>query len=237
MVNLIKEKLEFDLNSLLKNQVQFSHTIDELISFNSQLTTYLKSTEFQTDNTYSCLHVICENSILFSHWLNLERQVCQKKLDLLFSNLLLSNSINSADESAKSLLLNNEKLLNEIWSCSYGDVDSMKPPNCAESFILMVKAITDRYSSLPYPSKKLRFVHLQLELINDFHLRLCQIIRDEAKTPFSKSYLGALNTVNYIIFILDEWKNSTVSIFKMFKVFIRKFKRLLNNLLKKLFLK
>lgn len=41
-------------------------------------------------------------------------------------------------------------------------------------------------------------------------MRLCQIIRDEAKAPFGKIYLGALNAVNYIINILDEWKNSTV---------------------------
>ena len=74
----------------------------------------------------------------------------------------------------------------------------------------MLKTMKDRFSGLPYPSKKLRFVNLQIELIKDFHLRLCQIARDEVKNPFSRSYMGALNTINYIIYILDEWKNSTV---------------------------
>lgn len=69
----------------------------------------------------------------------------------------------------------------------------------------------DRYSNLPYPSKKLRFVNMQLELLNEFHMRMCQIIRSEVKNPFSKIYLGALNTVNYLIYILDEWKNTAVS--------------------------
>jgi hypothetical protein len=40
-------------------------------------------------------------------------------------------------------------------------------------------------------------------------LRICQIIRDEAKAPFGKIYIGALNAVNYIMSVLDEWKNST----------------------------
>ena len=70
--------------------------------------------------------------------------------------------------------------------------------------------IKDRYSNLPYPSKKLRFVNMQIELMKEFHMRLCQIIRGEVKSPFSKIYLGALNTVNYVIYVLDEWKNSPV---------------------------
>jgi hypothetical protein len=62
------------------------------------------------------------------------------------------------------------------------------------------------------PSKRLKFIQLERELIEDFHMRLCQIIRNEVKTPFSKIYLGALNAVNYIIYILDEWKMSSFHI-------------------------
>lgn len=56
---------------------------------------------------------------------------------------------------------------------------------------------------------------LQIELIGEFHMRLCQIIRDEttASNSFGKIYLGALNAVNYIISVLDEWKNSTVQLY------------------------
>ncbi len=220
MLNLVKEKVEFDLHNLLKSQVQFSHTIDELLLFDSQLKTYLYASEFsiRENNLYTCLHFICENPTLFSHWLNLERQVCIKKLDMIFSYLTPVSEIDgSADKSISSILNNdngqNVEKLNEIWSCNYSDVDTMKPPQCAESFILMLKTMKDRFSGLPYPSKKLRFVSLQIELIKDFHLRLCQIARDEVKNPFSRSYMGALNTINYIIYVLDEWKNLTVSFF------------------------
>jgi hypothetical protein len=216
------------LPNLLKNQVQFSHTIDELLLFDSQLKTYLPDFKLHVrgNKLYTCLHFICQSQTFFSHWLSLERQVCQKKLDVIFSYLTpvssgggagAGGSSGDADKSISAILHNetagqNADKLNEIWSCNYADVDAMKPPQCAESFVLMLKAMRDRFGYLPYPSKKLRFVNLQIELIKDFHLRLCQIVRDEVKNPFSKSYMGALNTINYVIHILDEWKNSRVNI-------------------------
>ena len=209
-----------DLPSLIQNKVQFPHTIDELIAFDAQLKAYVKSLELRGESTlYSCLHIICENPALFAHWLSLERQICQKKVDLIFSGLNQASSsdqggIGGGDKSSLGAANGKSSLFSEkateIWSCNYADVDMMKPPNCAESFILMIKAIKERYTNLPYPSRKLQFVDLQLDVLVDFHLRLCQIIRDESKTPFSKNYLGVLNTVNYIIYVLDEWKNSPV---------------------------
>lgn len=181
-MKLIGEKLDQDLSSLLKNQVQFSHTIDELILFANQLDTYLSIASADVANSsatsstikslsYTTLHLICENGRLFSHWINLERQICQKKLDMLFITLnriqqpndhhqfqpdsqtssptIGSSSSNNTNSS--SLIFNNtEKLIDEIWSCKYADVDVMKPSHCAETFVLMIKAITGikRFSSL-----------------------------------------------------------------------------------------
>ena len=214
MLYLISEKIKYDQNSLIKNQLQFSHTIDEIIQFDTQIKNFLKdfTKVGYTNSQFSCLHILCENCDLFGEWTNLERQISQKKIDSMFAGLN-NDSFKSDDKSNMSSgtsLLSNDTSKNEIWSCNYSDVDTMKPPHCAESFILILKSISDRYSNLPYPSKKLEFTELQLELLNDFHLRLCQIIRDESKTPFNKNYLGVLNTVNYIIYVLEEWKNSPV---------------------------
>lgn len=183
LVRLIRDKLEQDLNSLLQNQVQFSHTIDELIQFSSQLDTYLgiasadltstssssSSSSTRLLDIYTTLHIICENNRLFSHWLNLERQLCQKKLDMLFISMNRlqqqqpagdiptptldpnagtgvspsSSSTSQNTQSSSSLIFNNnEKMIEEIWSCKYADVDVMKPSHCAETFVLMIKAIT-----------------------------------------------------------------------------------------------
>ncbi|CAF0708520.1 unnamed protein product [Brachionus calyciflorus] len=220
LVDLIREKIEFDLQNLMQNSKLFLHTIDELLVFNSQLNSYLETTESfyilsNNQKIKTVLDLICENHVFFSHWLNLEKQVWQKYLDLMFSNLPSGKSVNQIldHDIPKSLfnipLLNDDNNLNDLWSCTLSDVDSMRTPKCAELFILMIKSITDRFSNLPSVSKRLRFICLQLDLLNDFHLRLCQIIRDEAKTLFSKPYLGVLNTINYVIYVLDEWKNST----------------------------
>jgi hypothetical protein len=160
-VNLVGEKLDLDLNNLLKNQMQFSHTIDELILFSNQLDTYLNmassSETTKTHSPYTTLHLICEKAALFSHWIGLERQLCEKKLDMLFislnrlqqtgqgeNSLISSKSSGGVSSSSPSSMIfnNNEKLIDEIWSCTYSDVDSMKPSQCAETFVLMIKAIT-----------------------------------------------------------------------------------------------
>lgn len=213
LINLIKKKINKDLHVLMKNKFQFSHSVDELLLFDKQLKNNLHESSFFYDSqhVYGCLHILCENDLLFSNWISLERQVCQKKLDTMFVNLLPcgpQGSHGSNQEQNVLLNLNGDKQLDDVWACDYSDIDKMKPPHCAESFMSMINAITDRFNNLPYQSKKLQFVSLQIELINDFHLRICQIIRDEAKTPFGKIYLGALNAVNYIMNILDEWKNS-----------------------------
>ena len=86
--------------------------------------------------SYDCLHILCENEQLFQHWISLERQVCQKKLDAMFE-------MNDAASGAENILnLNPEKHMNDVWSCVYSDIDKMKPPHCAESFMSMINAIT-----------------------------------------------------------------------------------------------
>lgn len=174
---MIRPKVDQDLDSLLKNQIQFTHTIDEYISFSNQLVTYLSiasaddhtSAVTTTPNNKSLvttLHLICENNRFFHHWLNLERQLCQKKLDMLFISLspvqqsndptkknntstaasptstVAGSSSSSSSTQVNGLFNNNEKLIDEIWSCKYADVDVMKPSYCAETFVLIIKAIT-----------------------------------------------------------------------------------------------
>ena len=198
-----------------------------MLQFDMQVKTFFNDINLMYSNRcHSGFHILCENKALFREWLNLERQLSQKKVDLMFNSFdngeimnLVEKSEKSNDNPKSGSILSNLNQKNEIWSCIYSDIDEMKPPRCAESFILILKSIKERYSNLPYPSKKIEFTNLQLELLNDFHLRLCQIIRDEAKAPFSKNYLGVLNTINYIIYVLDEWKNTAVNNFFLILMF------------------
>ena len=142
MVGLIREKIALDFESLIKNPVVFSHTIDELLEFNSQYKNFIGYlANHHTSKCYTTLHVLCENDEMLEQWINLERDVCQKKVDNLFSCLN-----HDGDEKANIFSLSN-KSQNELWSCNYADIDLMKPPHCAESFVLLIKAISGKFIS------------------------------------------------------------------------------------------
>lgn len=211
LIWLVKKKLDTDFKQLFENTEQFLHTIDELITFSNQLISYLKNSEnsnFWSNHQYlyNCYNIICENQLIFSHWLSLEKQIWQKYLDEIFSKNASSLILNLKTEN--SSIYNPE--LNGFWS-TYSNFDTFKSTKCAECLLQIMKSIKDRYYNLPYPSKKIRFVNLQIDLLKDFHLRLCQILRDEGNNIFSKTYLGVLTTIDYVLKVLEEWKNSKVN--------------------------
>lgn len=49
---------------------------------------------------------------------------------------------------------------------------------------------------------KLHFLNLQLDLLDDFRLRLVQLMKDE---PFQSNFCPMLNAVNYMITVLSDW--------------------------------
>jgi hypothetical protein len=174
LIELADQKLAIDTNSLLQNTNRFSHFIDEILLFDKQLKNYLDSQLAINDqylNNYedddiSCLNLMCSRRpLLFAQWLHLERQSCQKKVDRMFATFNAS-SVAAVTNSTTSLLdgggqflssvlttdrflaskksSNNSKEDEEIWKCSYSDVDTMKPPQCAETFMMLIKSITSK---------------------------------------------------------------------------------------------
>jgi hypothetical protein len=126
------------------------------LTFDAQLKVYLNSIDpkYSTAKIYSTLHVLCENKPLFHQWINVERQSYQKKVDAMLNSLNsnsqslsgdLANSSNESEALNKTKpthsILENDKSKDSVWSCLYADVDSLKTPYCAESFMLMVKSI------------------------------------------------------------------------------------------------
>ena len=117
----MNEKIQEDFNKHLKDDpATFSHTIDELLLFNKQLSNYF---DYPSD-AYNCLNILCDNETLFSKWLELEYKICTKKIDLMFANH------NNA----------------EIWACNFADIDENKPPHCTEAFMLLIKTISGRHA-------------------------------------------------------------------------------------------
>ena len=75
----------------------------------------------------------------------------------------------------------------------------------------LISLISERYKPLPSAAHRVRFVDLQLELLDDYRIRLLQIRHEASQDPLSSVFLAILNTVNYIAEVLHEWKDLDVS--------------------------
>ncbi len=66
-------------------------------------------------------------------------------------------------------------------------------------------------------SYKLKFLELQLELLDDYRIRLLQIKNGEANMPLSPVFCAILNTVSYVAQVLQEWSELVVSVTSFLK--------------------
>ncbi|KAK7834912.1 hypothetical protein U0070_022883, partial [Myodes glareolus] len=84
------------------------------------------------------------------------------------------------------------------WVSQYKDitdVDEMKVPDY-------------RYKNLPTASRKLQFLELQKDLVDDFRIRLTQVMKEETRASLDFRYCAILNAVNYISTVLADWADN-----------------------------
>ncbi|XP_066490405.1 RAD50-interacting protein 1 isoform X2 [Tiliqua scincoides] len=181
LVMLILEKLAADIPCLLYDDNLFCHLVDEVLLFERELHAvhgYLSSFP-------SCMHILSEETC-FQRWLTVERKFALQKMDAMLSS-----------EAA--------------WISQYKDitdVDEMKVPDCAETFMTLLLVITDRYKNLPTAARKLQFLELQKDLVDDFRIRLTQVMKEETRAPLAFRYCAILNAVNYIATVLADWADN-----------------------------
>lgn len=73
-------------------------------------------------------------------------------------------------------------------------------------------SITDRYNALPQPGHRLQFLDVQIELLDDFRVRMLQVLREEEQTmPLDGKLPAILNTIGYFNRVLTEWSELPVS--------------------------
>lgn len=89
------------------------------------------------------------------------------------------------------------------------ELDELRVTECGESFLTLLLTITERYSSLPQPGHRLQFLELQLELLDEFRVRLLQLSH-EISDPLSPRLIAILNTISYLASVLQEWGGLTV---------------------------
>ncbi|KAM4874353.1 RAD50-interacting protein 1 [Thomomys bottae] len=181
LMMLVLEKLASDIPCLLYDDSLFCHLVDEVLLFEREL----HSVHGYPGTFASCMHILSEETC-FQRWLTVERKFALQKMDSMLSS-----------EAA--------------WVSQYKDitdVDEMKVPDCAETFMTLLLVITDRYKNLPTASRKLQFLELQKDLVDDFRIRLTQVMKEETRASLAFRYCAILNAVNYISTVLADWADN-----------------------------
>ena len=114
---------------------------------------------------------------IFSRWINMERKFAFEKLDNVFTG-------------------------DGAWTPDIGD---NLVPSAAQSFLAVLLSVTERYKYLPLSQHRLQFLQLQLELLEDFRLRLVQLLRPENEEPLQSNLCPILCTVHHLMTILASW--------------------------------
>nr|CAG4638383.1 EOG090X04F1 [Cyclestheria hislopi] len=168
----------------MENNAVLSHTIGEVLNFENQLRSSLA---YPVDQP-SALLVLTQPQF-FARWIALEKALAVDKMDVLLSSETAWASVVDQDSSD----VDEEVCLTE----------------CGEGFLQMLLAMTDRYKILPQPGHRLQFLDLQLELLDEFRVRLLQLARQERSydtyTKSSVNICPILNTVAAVSSVLKDW--------------------------------
>ena len=117
------------------------------------------------------------SALVFSRWLNMERKFAFEKLDKAV-----------CEEGA--------------WQSEVGD---QLVPAAAQSFLSVLLSVTERYKFLKFPEHRLQFLELQTQLLEDFRVRLVQLVRSEHEEPLESNFCPIIVTVHHLIEVLRNW--------------------------------
>ncbi|XP_015595516.1 RAD50-interacting protein 1 [Cephus cinctus] len=176
LVQLAVEKLHSELPVVQYDDGLFAHLVDEALGFEREL----RESLFYPQNQPATVFVLTQAHI-FVKWINMEKKYATEKMDAILNS-----------ETAWEML-------------SGPDVDDMKVTECAEAFLTLLMTITDRYNHLPQPGHRLQFLELQLELIDDWRVRLLQLLHEDYEDPLNSIMPRILNTLHYVSTVLIEW--------------------------------
>ncbi|KAI5736656.1 hypothetical protein M8J76_005820 [Diaphorina citri] len=83
------------------------------------------------------------------------------------------------------------------------DKMDIKLYECPELFILLLSTMTERYEALPTLEAKAEFLELQLSLLDEYRLRLIQVMHENESL-----LVQILNTAHYLHYTVNEWSGA-----------------------------
>lgn len=217
LLSLVKTKLKNDLPDLTIDDKNFSHTFDELYLFVKELdSNILVGQSLFLKNCIDVFDIFCKDPY-FGTLMKLEKRRSSEYVDSILESDSAWNTINSFDydEDIKKYL--------SIGGVDFDDEEEeFNVTEAADNFVILIQSIIERSEYICDIRCKKAFLDLILEVVDDFRLRLSQLVRSPTslssektvssegnciKWPFCTKYYGIINTLHYLAHILDEWKD------------------------------
>nr|XP_039274264.1 RAD50-interacting protein 1-like [Styela clava] len=198
LLQLVCRKLSEDMSSLLYNDDLFSHTVDEILLFDRELrgSHDFPALAFKEE---SPLNVLMAPDCL-QKWISVEKSCALDRLD---------NMLSSA-KAWESQYGEQAQYDEDLMMMQDNNLDDVMVPECAESFITMLLTITDRYKYIPSGTYQLRFLDLQLHLLDDYRIRLTQVLKNETSdSALGEKHFAVLNATHYVANVLREWAENS----------------------------
>ncbi|VVC86474.1 unnamed protein product [Leptidea sinapis] len=167
----------------------FAHAVDETLGFHKEL---MEVTGYESNSVLSVL----TKAETFVRWLAVEKKYALSKMDEMLDNEQWIEPVGSGVCAAVGSLL---------WV-----------PRGSDWFVALLKTIEERYAILPQPGHRIQFLELQLELIEEWRVRLTQIMSATVASLSAESFLtsgphpltAVINTAQYIRTVLLQWAHS-----------------------------
>ncbi|CAH0397943.1 unnamed protein product [Chilo suppressalis] len=169
----------------------FAHAVDETLGFHREL---VAITEKETNNVLSVL----TKAEIFVRWLAVEKKYALAKMDETLGSEQWSEAVAAGVGAAVGSV---------VWV-----------PRGADWFIALLKTIEDRYAMLPQPGHRLQFLELQLELIEEWRVRLTQLLNAAVGALMADTFLVAdssphpltavINAAHHVRSVLLQWAHS-----------------------------
>ncbi|XP_015111807.1 RAD50-interacting protein 1 [Diachasma alloeum] len=176
LVQLAVEKLHSELPVVQYDDALFAHLVDEALGFERELRETLLYPQSQPATVF-----VLTQAQTFVKWINMERKYAIEKIESILGSSTAWERVN------------------------LDQTDEMKITESADAFLTLLTTISDRYSHLPQPGHRLQFLELQLELIDDWRVRLLQLLHDDRENPLESLIPRILNSIHYVSRVLMEW--------------------------------
>lgn len=200
LLKLVRIKLANDLDELAKDPALFSHCYDELLAFVKELEAHLGDEFASVQRSVDLLSLFMDEPH-FSCLMRLERKKAIEYIECIF-------------QSPDSWFCLSDSLMSD------GD-EECKIPQIADQFILLLQAVVDRTDFITVSVRKQAYILLIIDLIDDFRLRLYQLVREmlcdelnDGARPaedffiFSSKFFSIMNTFDYLMKVINHWSSS-----------------------------